>query len=159
MRLSAADRMAAWLELRRPAFESSGLWVPCGPMGRSRGAGCLWQSAGLQISVQGAVVALPNGKGTARASFALLILFSLAAPVCVRADIYKCTKAGAVSYQETPCEGANVQEAHIQDRDSDHLVGCFVSSNSRSSHYYEVRANGRLLNPLQLLTQQKPRDQ
>ncbi|KLD63407.1 hypothetical protein Y882_11575 [Dyella japonica DSM 16301] len=60
----------------------------------------------------------------------------------MRADIYKCTKAGAVSYQETPCEGANVQEAHIQDRDSDHLVGCFVSSNSRSSHYYEVRANG-----------------
>jgi len=25
--------------------------------------------------------------------------------------------------------------------------------------HYEVRANGRLLNPLQLLTQQKPRDQ
>ena len=87
-------------------------------------------------------MALPIGNGKAKASFALFVLLSSAAPVCVRADIYKCTKAGAVSYQETPCEGANVQESHIQDRDSDRFVGCFVSASSRSSHYYEVRANG-----------------
>jgi hypothetical protein len=104
--------------------------------------GCLRHPADLQITVQGAVVTLPIGNGKARASSALIFFLCLAAPVCVRADIYKCTKAGAVSYQETPCEGANVQEAHLQDRDSDRFVGCFVSTNSRSSHYYEIRANG-----------------
>lgn len=104
--------------------------------------GCLRHSVDLQTSVQGAVVALPIGNGKARASFALFILLALAAPDCLRADIYKCTKAGVVAYQETPCDGANVQEAHIQNRDSDHFVGCFVSTNGRSSHYYEIRANG-----------------
>jgi hypothetical protein len=63
-------------------------------------------------------------------------------PVSARADIYKCTKAGAVSYQETPCEGANVQATHIEDRDSNHFVGCFVTRDNQFSHSIEVRANG-----------------
>jgi len=88
----------------------------------------------------GVIVEIGNRK--AQASIALGVLISLTAITGARADIYKCTKAGAVSYQETPCEGANVQEAHLQDRDSDRFVGCFVSTNGRSSHYYEVRANG-----------------
>lgn len=87
-------------------------------------------------------MALSIGNGNAKASFALIILLSFVAPACVRADIYKCTKAGAVSYQETPCEGANVQAVHMEDRDSDHFVGCFATTAGRSPRYYEVRANG-----------------
>ncbi len=59
-----------------------------------------------------------------------------------QANIHQRTKAGAVAYQETPWEGPNVQRTHIEDRDSDHFVGCFVSTNSRYHQYDEVRASG-----------------
>lgn len=87
-------------------------------------------------------MALSTGKGNAKVSFALIMLLASAAPTCARADIYKCSKAGAVTYQDSPCEGANVQATHIEDRDSDGFVGCFATTTGRSPHYYEVRANG-----------------
>jgi hypothetical protein len=87
-------------------------------------------------------VELLIGDGRAKVLFGLFLLFFSIIPLSARADIYKCTKAGAVSYQETPCEGANVQATHIEDRDSDHFVGCFVTTESPSSHSIEVRANG-----------------
>ena len=71
-----------------------------------------------------------------------LLLLALLLPGHAQADIYKCVKAGAVAYQETPCEGGNVQSTHIEDRDSDHFVGCFAAIDRQSEHYYEVRANG-----------------
>lgn len=70
------------------------------------------------------------------------VLVSLAMTPGVRADIYKCTRGGAVAYQETPCEGANVQSTRVEDRDSDRFVGCFATTDSRYNLFYEVRANG-----------------
>lgn len=87
----------------------------------------------------GGVVELRTGNGLA--ALACLWL-TLAASTGVRADIYKCTKAGAVAYQETPCEGANVQTTRVEDKDSDRFVGCFAATDSRYNLYYEVRANG-----------------
>ncbi|WP_266182847.1 hypothetical protein [Dyella humicola] len=63
-------------------------------------------------------------------------------PVSATADIYKCTKGGDVAYQETPCEGANVQAAHIEVHGLDQFVGCFVTTQGRISRSIEVRANG-----------------
>lgn len=91
---------------------------------------------------RGLVVELLIGKGKAKVLFALSILLVSMLPVGARADIYKCTKAGSVSYQETPCEGANVQATHIEERGSDHFVGCFVTAEGRLSRTIEVRANG-----------------
>ncbi|AIF46619.1 hypothetical protein [Dyella japonica] len=71
-----------------------------------------------------------------------LPLLALLVPGHARADIYKCVKAGAVAYQETPCEGSNVQSTHIEDRDANHFVGCFAVIERQYAHYYEVRANG-----------------
>ncbi|MFC4527770.1 hypothetical protein ISN76_06615 [Dyella halodurans] len=63
-------------------------------------------------------------------------------PIGATADIYKCTKGGDVAYQETPCEGANVQATHIEVRGLDQFVGCFVTTQGRISRSIEVRANG-----------------
>jgi hypothetical protein len=87
-------------------------------------------------------VELLIGNGKAKVLCGLLLLLVSMIPISARADIYKCTKAGAVSYQETPCEGANVQATHIEDQDSGHFVGCFVTTENRFSHSIEVRANG-----------------
>jgi len=81
-----------------------------------------------------------NGDGYARVALIFLLVSTI--PVTARADVYKCKKAGSVSYQETPCEGANVQATQIEDRDSNHLVGCFVTTDSRFSRSIEVRADG-----------------
>jgi hypothetical protein len=94
------------------------------------------------LSAQGLVVEQLLGNGKAKVLCGLLLLLVSMIPVSARADIYKCTKAGAVSYQETPCEGANVQATHIEDRDSNHFVGCFVTRDNQFSHSIEVRANG-----------------
>lgn len=72
----------------------------------------------------------------------LLLLLITMLPAGARADIYKCNKAGAIAYQETPCEGANVQTTHIEKRRSDYFVGCFAVAGSRFAQSIEVRANG-----------------
>lgn len=90
----------------------------------------------------GRAVELLNGEGKARVLCALFLLLVLIIPITARADVYKCNKAGAVSYQETPCEGANVHATRIQDSDSGNFVGCFVTAESRYSRSIEVRANG-----------------
>lgn len=61
-----------------------------------------------------------------------------------RADIFKCSKGGAVTYQDTPCEGTNVQTTRVENPGSSHFVGCFASSTSSSNYglSVEVRANG-----------------
>lgn len=72
-----------------------------------------------------------------------LILFAVwLLPASAHADIYKCTKDGAVSFQEMPCAGANVQSTHIESRASEYFVGCFETTDSRVSQIIEVRANG-----------------
>ena len=91
---------------------------------------------------RGLAVELFIGNGKAKLLCGLLLLLLSMIPLSARADIYKCTKAGAVSYQETPCEGANVQATHIENRDSDHFVGYFVTTENHFSHSIEVRANG-----------------
>jgi hypothetical protein len=83
-----------------------------------------------------------NGEGRAKVVLASIFLLVSMIPATTQADVYKCKKAGSVSYQETPCEGANVQSTHIEDRDSNHFVGCFATTESRFSRSIEVRANG-----------------
>lgn len=85
-------------------------------------------------------MALLIGNGKAKMLFVLL-LFSLI-PFSARADVYKCVKGGSVTFQDTPCEGANVKSTHIEDRDSGPFVGCFATTDTRVALYYEVRANG-----------------
>lgn len=80
--------------------------------------------------------------GWARGLAGVLLLLALLVPGHARADIYKCVKGGAIAYQETPCEGSNVQSTHIEDRDSNHLIGCFAAVDRQYAHYYEIRANG-----------------
>lgn len=97
---------------------------------------------------------LLNGNGRARVLFVLSVSLALMLPACANADIYKCTKAGSVSYQETPCEGANVQATQIEERGADHFVGCFATTESRFSRTIEVRANGA--GTYQLIDEQNP---
>ena len=85
---------------------------------------------------------LPIGHLKSRAFLGLLLLLISMLPMSARADIYKCSKAGTVSYQETPCEGANVQATHIEDRGSGYFVGCFSTAGYRYAQTVEVRANG-----------------
>lgn len=74
--------------------------------------------------------------------FGLLLLLVSMFPLSARADIYKCTKAGEVAYQETPCEGANVKTTHIEDRSSGYFVGCFATTGYQPVQTIEVRADG-----------------
>nr|WP_255682928.1 DUF4124 domain-containing protein [Dyella sp. 2HG41-7] len=74
---------------------------------------------------------------------ALLLLLIATLPGNARADIYKCTKGGAVTYQDSPCTGANVQATQVDTPGSSHFVGCFGAvSNNRYGASIEVRANG-----------------
>ncbi|WP_338015523.1 DUF4124 domain-containing protein [Dyella acidiphila] len=78
-----------------------------------------------------------------RMACALLILLLIAClPLNARADIYKCSKAGAVTYQDTPCEGANVQATHVEAPGSSNFVGCFASGVNNAGLSVEIRANG-----------------
>ncbi|QNJ99779.1 DUF4124 domain-containing protein [Dyella telluris] len=83
-----------------------------------------------------------------------LLLLALLVPGHAHADIYKCVKGGSVAYQESPCEGSNVQATHIEDHASDHFVGCFAAVDRQYAHYYEVRANGA--GTYQLLDERNP---
>ncbi|HTV84431.1 MAG TPA: DUF4124 domain-containing protein [Dyella sp.] len=74
--------------------------------------------------------------------FAILLLLAALLPVSARADIYKCIKAGAVTYQDTPCEGANVQATHVDAPGSSNFVGCFSDGFNGRGLSVEVRANG-----------------
>lgn len=109
---------------------------------------------GYRCLPRGLVVELWNGEGKARVLLVLSVCLISVLPVSARADIYKCTKAGSVSYQETPCEGANVQATHIEERGADHFVGCFVTTESRLARTIEVRANGA--GSYQLIDEQNP---
>jgi hypothetical protein len=78
-----------------------------------------------------------------KACCALLLLLIACLPINARADIYKCNKAGAITYQDTPCEGANVQTTRVDNPGSSNFAGCFVSNTSNSYGLsVEVRANG-----------------
>jgi hypothetical protein len=103
---------------------------------------------------KGRTVELLMGRLKSRAFLGLFLLLILMLPVTVRADIYKCSKAGAISYQETPCEGANVQTTHMEDRGSGHFIGCFSTAGYRSGQIIEVRANGA--GTYQLLDERDP---
>ena len=85
---------------------------------------------------------LSIGHVKSKAFFGFLLLLISMLPLSAHADIYKCTKAGAVTYQETPCEGANVQTTHIEDRGSGYFVGCFATTGYRVAQTIEIRANG-----------------
>jgi hypothetical protein len=77
-----------------------------------------------------------------RAFCGVLLLLMALLPLSAHADIYKCSKGGAVTYQDTPCEGANVQATHIEDRSTSYFVGCFTSEGNQRGQTIEVRANG-----------------
>jgi hypothetical protein len=77
-----------------------------------------------------------------KACCALFFLLIAVLPISARADIYKCNKGGAVTYQDTPCEGANVQATHLDNPGSSHFVGCFASSANNFGLSVEIRANG-----------------
>ncbi|RDS80064.1 DUF4124 domain-containing protein [Dyella psychrodurans] len=83
------------------------------------------------------------GSSWCKAFCALLLLLIASTPLSARADIYKCTKGGAITYQDTPCEGANVQATHVDEPGSGHFVGCFASdTDNRFNLSVEIRANG-----------------
>jgi hypothetical protein len=85
----------------------------------------------------------PIGSSQCKACCALLLLLTALLPISARADIYKCDKGGAVTYQDTPCEGANVQATHMDNPGSSHFVGCFASSTGNNYGLsVEIRANG-----------------
>jgi hypothetical protein len=74
---------------------------------------------------------------------ALLLLLIALLPINARADIYKCTKNGAITYQDTPCEGANVQATRVETPGSSNFVGCFASNTTTGFRVsVEIRANG-----------------
>jgi hypothetical protein len=74
---------------------------------------------------------------------ALLLLLAALLPMRAHADIYKCTKAGTVTYQDTPCEGSNVQATRVETPGSSNFVGCFASDSTRGPREsVEIRANG-----------------
>lgn len=76
-------------------------------------------------------------------AFLGLILFAMTLlPTNARADIYKCTKDGAVAFQETPCAGTNVQTTRIEARGSEYFVACFETANYRAPRIIQIRANG-----------------
>lgn len=85
---------------------------------------------------------LLKGLAKLRTFCGLLLLLMALLPMSAHADIYKCSKGGAVTYQDTPCEGANVQATHIEDRSTSYFVGCFASQGNRAGQSIEVRANG-----------------
>ena len=68
----------------------------------------------------------------------MLLAFSFG----VRADIYKCTKGGAVAYQETPCTGAHVKMTHIEARSSAYFEGCFSTAETRYTRSFDVQPDG-----------------
>lgn len=95
-----------------------------------------------------------TGHAKFKTFFGLFLLLVSMLPLSARADIYKCTKAGAVSYQETPCEGTDVKTTHIEDRGSGYFVGCFAATVYRSVQTFEIRANGA--GTYQLIDEQNP---
>lgn len=95
-----------------------------------------------------------NVYGYTRLSALVLLLLISILPISARADVYKCKRAGAVAYQETPCEGANVQATQIEVRGSNQFVGCFGVVQNRGSRSIEVRANGA--GTYQLVDEQNP---
>jgi hypothetical protein len=83
------------------------------------------------------------GSSRFKACCALLLLLIALLPISAHADIYKCTKGGAITYQDTPCEGANVQATRVDTPGSSHFVGCFASSPGNNfATSVEIRANG-----------------
>jgi hypothetical protein len=83
------------------------------------------------------------GSSRFKACCALLLLLIALLPISARADIYKCTKGGAITYQDMPCEGANVQATHIDNPGSSNFVGCFASTTGNNFGLsVEIRANG-----------------
>jgi hypothetical protein len=83
------------------------------------------------------------GSSWCKACCVLLLLLFASLPISARADIYKCNKGGAITYQDTPCEGANVQATHMDNPGSSHFVGCFASNTSNNYGLsVEIRANG-----------------
>lgn len=84
---------------------------------------------------------LDSGLGWWLLRGALFVVVSMLS-FSAHADIYKCTAGGAVSYQETPCEGAHVQTTHIESRSSAYFEGCFSAVGTRYTRSVEVRPNG-----------------
>jgi hypothetical protein len=75
-----------------------------------------------------------------KGQLSLLLLALL--PMVVHADLYECKKGKVVAYQQTPCDGGNVQTDHIEDRDPDYFLGCYAGNDHHHRHFFEVRANG-----------------
>jgi hypothetical protein len=83
------------------------------------------------------------GASQRRVCCALLLLLTASLPTSAWADIYKCSKGGTTTYQDTPCEGANVQTTRVDMPGSSHFVGCFASNISNNNGLsVEIRANG-----------------
>jgi hypothetical protein len=76
-----------------------------------------------------------NSKTNRGMPLCMLVMLSFGA----RADIDKCSAAGAVSCQETPCAGAHVQTTHIETRSPDYFEGYFTTAGTRYARAIEVQ--------------------